>query len=224
MKRMDCMNLAAAIVMGAFLLTAGCEKAGSPPAPSPKVEHKDDHGHEHDHGSLTNLNDAMKELDELYTTIKSVGETGDIKQAHDPLHELSHVLEEIPGLADKDEKLNENQRAAVRKAINALFDAYGVVDAKLHGDGGKDYKEVSTDIDKGMADLKAAIAAPVKVDAPVKTDAPKMDIPATPPEMKKEEVKPTETPKEAPKSTEPEKPVTPTTPEPPVTPESPEKK
>ena len=99
--------------------------------------------------------EAVDQLVKLDTTVRTAFAAKDEDTAHGPLHDVGHLLEDTVALSAKAD-LTEDQRQAVQKAVDSLFDAYGAVDEMMHGGDGKTYDEVVTDIDAALAVLKSA--------------------------------------------------------------------
>jgi hypothetical protein len=77
----------------------------------------------------------------------------DIETAHGPLHDVGHLLEDLPGLAEKHGHVDD-ALAVVKEESDKLLDLFGKVDAKLHGDEGSTYDEVSAEIDASIERLE----------------------------------------------------------------------
>lgn len=120
------------------LTIVGCEPA------KPKVSAGAD-----DHKHAETLTGAVKELEGICATIKSAFAKDDAEAAHEPMHEVGHVLEEMPDLIAKS-SLDDAGKAEVKNAADSLFDAFNAVDAGMHGSGGKKYSEVSETIDAAL--------------------------------------------------------------------------
>jgi hypothetical protein len=166
----------------AYLLcvATGCGSSDQGPAKATATKHDHDHDHAghdhaehdhdgHDHGPTAaaekdktaakpaakaeSFADAVAQLGGLHAKIRDGFEKNDVDSAHGPLHDVGHLLEQIPALASK-----ETQDAAlleeVKKQVDELFDLYGKVDEKLHGEKGVDYKDVAEKIDAAMEKLK----------------------------------------------------------------------
>jgi hypothetical protein len=97
----------------------------------------------------------MTELTSMRNTIRDSFAKNDQDTAHDPLHEVGHVLEAIPELAKKEKVTAENQ-AAIEKSVNDLMDAFGRVDKTMHGQEGSTYSEESATIDAALEALSQA--------------------------------------------------------------------
>lgn len=106
------------------------------------------------HSHADNYVDAIAELEEMRGVIAKAFADGDLDAAHDPLHEVGHVLDELVSLAKKD-GVSEEGISAIESAVNTLMDNFGAVDEKFHGEEGKDYSEVKDAIDAAMEQLKA---------------------------------------------------------------------
>jgi hypothetical protein len=131
----------AKLAMVALTLTiVGCEPA-KPKADTETAEK----GHEH----AETLADAVKELEGICATIKAAFAKDDAEAAHGPMHDIGHVLEEIPDLAAKS-TLDDAGKAEVKKAAETLYEAFSAVDESMHGSGGKKYSDVAESIDAAL--------------------------------------------------------------------------
>lgn len=102
------------------------------------------------------LADAIKKLSSMQSTIAGGFADDDVDSIHNELHDIGTLLEQTEVLA-KESDLGEEKKKQALAAIDTLFDAFGSVDAKLHGDEGADFDEVSSDIEdaiKVLGDLK----------------------------------------------------------------------
>jgi hypothetical protein len=97
--------------------------------------------------------EAVAELDGLATSIKDAFTANDEDKAHGPLHDVGHILGEIPALADK-ESISDEDKTAIKSAVEDLFESFGKLDDKMHGGEGATYEEVAGKIDQAMATLK----------------------------------------------------------------------
>jgi len=164
----------ASLALLSAVLVPGCQDA--PPAP---VADTHEHGEGHHHPET--LADALTELTELRDTIRDAFAADDTDKAHDPLHEVGHIIEVVQELAEK-EKLPEERLAIVKSSTEELFNAFGEVDKTMHGGEGSTYKDVSGKIDAAMVALKSAITgeAPAEPAAVPAGEAPAADAPAAP--------------------------------------------
>ena len=162
----------ASLALLSAVLVPGCQDA--PPAP---VAESHEHGEGHHHPET--LADALTELTELRDAIRDAFAKDDTDKAHDPLHEVGHIIEVVQELAEK-EKLPEDRLAIVKSSTEELFNAFGDVDKTMHGGEGSTYKDVSEKIDAAMVALKAAITgeAPAEAAAAPAGDAPAGAAPA----------------------------------------------
>ncbi len=125
------------------LTTLGCEPAAKPEAD--QAASASDHGHDHPE----TLADAVKELQSTCATIKAAYEKDDAEAAHEPMHEVGHLLEQFPDLIAKSD-LDEAGKEEAKKAAESLFESYNAVDAGMHGQEGKKYADVSEAIDASL--------------------------------------------------------------------------
>lgn len=165
------------VILGLFVLAgSGCEESTNTNTMAGPGEHA--HAHEgHGHGPES-LADALNELTTMRNSIRDAFAKNDQDAAHDPLHEVGHVLEAIPELAKKENAAAENQ-AAIEKSVNDLMDAFGRVDKTMHGQEGSTYSEESATIDAALEALSQACGlSSSKVEAPA-VEAPAAETPAS---------------------------------------------
>ena len=130
------------------LTILGCEPAAKPKAGAGAATSTGKQEHAH----AETLADAVKELEGMCATIKAAFAKDDAEAAHDPLHEVGHVLEEIPDLVAKS-ALDEAGKAEALSANKSLLDEFDAVDQGMHGSGGKKYSEVAEAIDAALKTL-----------------------------------------------------------------------
>lgn len=104
---------------------------------------------ENDHEHPKTLPDAVKELEDLCATIKAAFAKDDPETAHEPMHEVPHLLELIPELA-AESTLDDAAKEEIKTAAKNLFEAFNAVDGQMHGADGKKYSAVSEDIDAAL--------------------------------------------------------------------------
>ncbi len=169
---------------------AGCEDGPKPKDIATVPGHDHEHGHEHEH-TYESVKDAVEELVALRNTIRDAFGKNDPDGAHDPLHEVGHILEAIPEQANKD-NLGAEKVAAIKASCDVLMDAFGAVDKTMHGQEGSSYSEVSAKIDAAVAELQKAAGLEVPATAGSGEKAPE----AAPADAAKpaEEAKPAEAP------------------------------
>lgn len=160
-------------------LTTGCQET----APE-TTQAEEDHQHEHAHAET--LAEAVTELNELHSEIAKAFTAEKPDDAHDALHDVGHVLEELAPLA-KNEKLPDDRVAAIETAITTLMDGYGELDKTMHGAEGKSWSEVSASIDEALNSIKAAVSG-----EPVPSAEPTAGTDEKPADEKPADEKPTE--------------------------------
>ncbi|MEO9590450.1 hypothetical protein [Rhodopirellula bahusiensis] len=95
------------------------------------------------------LDEAIKKLTSMQSTIAGGFADDDVDSIHNELHEIGTLLEQTESLA-KESDLDDEKKKQALAAIDTLFDAFGSVDAKLHGDEGAEYSEVGGDIEDAI--------------------------------------------------------------------------
>lgn len=154
--------LLAVTVLALASFTVGCQ----PPASAPEAASSsaDD---DIDIGALMpiepmeepeSLAAGVEQLTSLRDTVAAGFAADDVDSIHDQLHSVGNLLECIESLAESSE-LSDDQKKAAGQAIESLFDAYGGVDAKLHGQEGNDYADVKEEINAAVDTLNELTAA-----------------------------------------------------------------
>jgi hypothetical protein len=147
------------------LVLAGCNASPPPPPPPPQAAAHEHAGHEHKHDHEAGHHDgeepdtyaeAVKQVDMLCGDAKAAFAAKDLEKADIPVHKLGHVLEDIPELAKK-ESMPADDQEAVKKAVEELFDCFGKIDNKLHGNEGNTYDELAPRIDAALQTLHSKL-------------------------------------------------------------------
>ena len=147
------------LLAGGVMTLAGCDNKPSDTKTSNATDGGDDHadgdghadGDEHDHPET--LDDGLHEVMEMVAKITGAFENEKPDDAHGPLHDIGHLLEDVEGLVDKSD-LSDDSKTAAKGAISSLFESFGAIDDKIHNaEGGKDYADVSEAITKAMETL-----------------------------------------------------------------------
>ncbi|HBE68086.1 MAG TPA: hypothetical protein DDW52_08045 [Planctomycetaceae bacterium] len=157
----------------AGLLTMGLVGCGEPVEDShdhadghSEAEHADgDHdGHsEHDgHGDgdhPQNVQEAVAKLTKMKDTICKAFADGTPNDAHHELHEVGHILEDLPAMAGKQLSLSEDAMGKLDAAVEALFDGFGELDGVFHGgdESEVDAEAISKELTDAIEQLKQAI-------------------------------------------------------------------
>ncbi|MEM8736246.1 MAG: hypothetical protein AAGG44_18595 [Planctomycetota bacterium] len=124
-------------------------------------DHDDHAGHDHD-GHADHDDDAPESFAEALTSITSMksnickafaNKTPD--DAHDELHEVGHLLEEMPSLAAKVEGISKEQLAKVEAAVEELFDGFSELDGTLHGGADVDVAALEKQLTDAIGALEA---------------------------------------------------------------------
>lgn len=145
------------------VLVLGCGTAPTPPQDTPPSAAEHDHDHETKPRTPGSWVAKVQELTTLQRTIKAAFAAEKGSQSDPAVHKIGHLLEDLEALAGT--KITDPAaKTEVTQAIQALFDAFGKIDAKLHGGAGANYAEVGEQIESAMATL--AKHAPVEKAAP----------------------------------------------------------
>ena len=132
-----------------IIALGGCNSS----TPSDKSSSETDQHDDNDEKHAETYAAAVEDLNGLATSIKEALTANDEEMAHDPLHEIGHVLEEIPALANK-ESFTDKDKEAIKKAVDELFESFGKLDEKMHGKEGAMYDDVADQIEQALATLQ----------------------------------------------------------------------
>jgi hypothetical protein len=124
-----------AIVAAAGLAAGGCSPAQQPVAVKPALAHDHDHDDDHDDHPTT-LTEGVAALRKLATDIGTKLASGSRDDADDIVHDLGHMLEDLPALAAK-AKLSAAAAETANKAIGELEECFGRLDEALHAAEGQ---------------------------------------------------------------------------------------
>ncbi|MCU0711617.1 MAG: hypothetical protein MUC43_06125 [Pirellula sp.] len=162
-------SLALGLAIAVPCLFVGCEPDKTTSTGKPANHSHDGAGHSHDghsheghsHGeqgaaAKMGLKDSVAKVVELATKIKEAGEKGDFEAAHDEMHDIGHLLEELAAKA-KAESKSEEEQAAMKTAADALFATISKVDEAMHENKEIKYEEVKAGFESELAAMKALL-------------------------------------------------------------------
>ncbi len=160
--------VAAGVLFGLTILFApGCgphaNSARQDATPAKQETAQEHEGHDHDSaGSETehpeSFADAVSEIESQRNVIRDAFLAGDPHEADAQLHEIGHILKELPGLAS-DSDMPKPDWNEVLAASNTLFDRFSKIDEKLHGGEGLTYSDAEAEIDQAIETLKSKVPA-----------------------------------------------------------------
>ena len=165
--------LALVTMLGYTGSMVGCGPPETPTTATPVVEEGDEHDHEghdhegHDHSAAIDIDELMPldaaptpeslsegvaQLVAMRDTISDGFTANDPESVHDQLHSIGGLLESLEDMVESSEMSDAVKKEAAQ-AVEALFESFGDVDAKLHGEDGKDYADVSDKINSAVEAL-----------------------------------------------------------------------
>lgn len=149
------MRLAPFIVFSfALTLTCGCGQ-GTHSSTATSSEHAD-HDHDHAEAHPETLPEAVDAIAKMCASIVDAFKGGNPEAAHDDLHEIGHLIEELPELS-KEAKLSAEASKKVDEATEKLMAAFGALDDSLHGGQGKSVDDVELEVDWCLKELKSVM-------------------------------------------------------------------
>jgi hypothetical protein len=99
-----------------------------------------------------------------HDAIRDGFQSGSPEQAHDPLHEVGHVLEALPELA-ADADLSASDIEALQSAVDQMFAGYGAVDDAMHSGEEPDYDAVAEQLEESLKAIEQLLAGQTETDA-----------------------------------------------------------
>lgn len=122
-------------------------------------DHDHEHDHDHDHGDeYESYAAAVAAIAQLRDSVRDGMAADNHEEADEALHEIGHLLEHVPELAEK-ASADSIDVDAVKQAVDTLLDAFGRIDETLHGGEGSTYDDESAEIDAAIATLQDQAAA-----------------------------------------------------------------
>lgn len=100
---------------------------------------------------------TLNQVESMKTEICKAFTDGQPDEAHDALHEVGHVLEQLPELANKAAQLSESQVAAVQQSVEQLFNGFGQMDDQLHGGDQIDVATIEKQLSQALTDLRKVV-------------------------------------------------------------------
>jgi hypothetical protein len=151
MKRLS--HLTCAIALACFLTTGCTTSTNTAKAPAGVTSgDQDKDGHKHPE----TLQEALTELSEVYTTVKTAFESNKVDDAHGPLHDVGHLLGDMEKMVEKSE-LDADAKSKVEAGVKSLIDSFGKIDDMFHGGPKVEFAELDKSIAPAMEELKGLI-------------------------------------------------------------------
>ena len=118
------------------------------------------HGHDHDHSAEAQVpfDSLVEQICQHRDSIKSAFDADNHDEAHDPLHEIGHLITQLPDAASQTD-LAESDWNQVKGASDKLMEAFGKIDMLFHGDeSGVKFPEVEQEIATAITVLEEKVA------------------------------------------------------------------
>lgn len=136
-----CYRWSYALALALLAIGVGCQREGDAVAEADSAE------------PVASFRESIAGIEAMATQICKAFSEGTPDDAHDALHEVGHSLEQLPELAAKEGKLNEEQMTVVNEAVEALFDGFGKLDDTLHGGEEVDIAAIESTLTETLAKL-----------------------------------------------------------------------
>ena len=161
------LTTALTIIAFMFITTCGCSDTDKP-AEISAHGHGHEHGHTHDHPDRPeSLQAAVDSIQTINVEIRDAIQSGNIDEAHELLHEMKHLVDELPDVA-ADTDLTEQDWKEIQKASEQLSEAFGKLDESFHvedSDPQAVYDGVAESIDSAVEQISQRIPADADVPA-----------------------------------------------------------
>lgn len=115
-----------------------------------------DHGDEHAH-EPENFAEALEEVKEMKTTICKAFADGTPDDAHTPLHNVGHALEELSEMAKKEADVTPEQLEAVKAQVEVLFEGFAKLDGVMHGGPEVKIEDLEKDLTAAITELEGVM-------------------------------------------------------------------
>lgn len=102
------------------------------------------------------LSSAVSEIKELRDKVVTAMESDDHEAAHEPLHEIGHVLDVVEKRVE-DLDVPAETKAKLSEAVDTLIKAFMGIDDTFHEKEGVAIDDVRSDIDSAIATLEAQV-------------------------------------------------------------------
>ena len=114
------------------------------------------HGDDHVQSQFESLADVSAKVKQFRSSIQEAFAASDMDKADGPVHEVGHLLAEIPKLAEN-WSLSATEQRQVNQAVDSLMDCFGALDERIHsgGSGGKSFDDVAAQIDAAITELES---------------------------------------------------------------------
>jgi hypothetical protein len=139
-------------VMSLLVTLCGCQ-TGEPGTAKPEDVAAETH---HDTAPL-NFADALKKVEEAKEKICVAFEQGTPDEAHDALHQVGHMLEDLPQLATQGRELSTETVSAINQAVESLFDGFGKLDDTMHGGAEVELDKIKQQLTQSLANLRKVL-------------------------------------------------------------------
>jgi hypothetical protein len=142
----------ATIVVAASLVGCAPESDSSSsqsPSSGAATGQEDADGHDHPE----TFTEAVSALRSHHDAIRDGFQSGSPEEAHDPLHEVGHVMEGMPKLA-ADAGMAASDLESLKSCLEQLFEAYGTVDDAMHTGQEPDYEAVAQQLEDNVSAIE----------------------------------------------------------------------
>lgn len=140
------------------LFIMGCSNASDPENAGHGHSHDHNGHHHHDHsGPKASYDVLVTQICEHRDAIKSAFDADNKDEAHDPLHEIGHLVGQLPDAAAETD-MSEADWNQVKEASDSLMESFGKVDAMFHGDDeGVEFSEVEQNVQDAITVLQEKV-------------------------------------------------------------------
>ncbi len=139
-----------------LIAMAGCQSSSESASSTTPVHASGEHVHDHSSDHPETLSEAATQIAAMSKTILAAFAAGTPTAAHEQLHEIGHLIEELPKCAANSEISDEAKRS-VAEATDKLMNAFGALDESMHGGETKSLDDVEFEVDWSLKTLAAIV-------------------------------------------------------------------
>jgi uncharacterized phage infection (PIP) family protein YhgE len=104
-----------------------------------------------------NFAQALKKVEEAKEKICKAFEQGTPDEVHDTLHQVGHLLEDLPQLATQGRELSTETVTEIQQSVESLFDGFGKLDDTMHGGAEVELDKINQQLTQALANLQKVL-------------------------------------------------------------------
>ncbi|MFK7734474.1 MAG: hypothetical protein AB8B50_00500 [Pirellulaceae bacterium] len=144
------------LLLSSVTVLVGCGDSQVASDSTVQVDEHDEHD-EHAGDAPDTFAEAFEALTAMKTEICKAFAAGTPDEAHDSLHKVGQLLEDLPDLAAKVEGVSADRLSKVEAAVEKLFDGFTKLDGTMHDGPEVDVAELEKQLSAAVGELEKAV-------------------------------------------------------------------